>query len=138
MENPYESSSAPVARPPRRWKDTALTLISALIATFCVLQFIAMLLFFVAQVGSRYADALPPAQLAFGAAMSTALMTGGVMLLLRRRICVFFFAAFLVGYVMKNGTAEAFNPSSMAVGFAFLGYAVWRWKMGHLKGWPGA
>ncbi len=136
MENPYESSSAHVPQSPSRWKSAAHTVISALIATFCLLQFFAMLLFLIAQVGSRYADAPPPSQLAFGAFLSSSLLLGGIALLLRQRICAFFFAAFIVGYVMKNGTADAFSPSSVAVCFAFLAYACWRWKLGHLKGWP--
>jgi Na+-translocating ferredoxin:NAD+ oxidoreductase RnfD subunit len=137
VENPYESSSAHVHESPRRWKDTAHTVISALIATFCSLQFLAMLLILIAQAGSNYADAPPTSQLAYAAFVSSSLLLGGIALLLRRRICVFFFAAFLVTYVMKNGTAETFSPSSMAVCFAFLAYASWRWKLGHLNGWPG-
>lgn len=137
VENPYESSNAHVPKSPRRWKDTAHTVISALIATFCSLQFLAMLLFLITQAGSNYADAPPTSQLAYAAFVSSSLLLGGIALLLRRRICVFFFAAFIVSYVMRNGTTEAFSPSSMAVCFAFLAYASWRWKLGHLKGWPG-
>jgi amino acid permease len=137
VENPYESSSATVPSSPRRWKDKAHTVVSVLIAAFGVLQFVVMMLISAAHLGSRYADALPLSQLAFGAFLSSSLLLGGITLVLRRRICVFFFAAFLVAYVMKNGTTEAFSPSSVAFGFAFLAYASWRWKLGHLKGWPG-
>lgn len=137
MENPYEPSSVTVPSSPGRWKDRSHTVVSVLIAAFGALQFLAMLLFLIGNVGSRYADALPSALLAFAAFLASTFLIGGITLVLQRRICVFFFAAFLVSYVMKNGTTAGFSPTTVAFGFAVLAYAAWRWKLGHLRGWPG-
>lgn len=142
MNNPYEvpASGAQSGRPNRA--SPAHSAASILVALLCVLQFLGVCLDVAMRVmaGVPGPDGAPIRVLPMAVLMLMpfSLALGGVFLAFGRTVSGVFFAAFLAQYLLKGYATGQFKMLPIVFGLTFLAYAVWRWKAGHLKGWPAA
>jgi len=140
MNNPYEAPISDVAKEKGGKPHPAHRPISMFIAVMCGLQFATVCWSIVAYLaaGGTGPDGAPVRALPLIVAlmMPLSLFLGGIFLVLRRTLAGVFFAAYLVQYLMQVFANGGLKLVPFVLGSAFLAYAVWRWKAGHLKGWP--
>lgn len=136
MSNPYQvpATERPVRSSP--WPGRAHQAVAILIALFCAMQFLAVWLAVLDMVKTVGISNAPILQLAGKVVMPFSLALGGIFMAFGRKLSAVFFAAYLVQYLVAYGTSGRMDLVSVALVFAFLAYALWRWKAGELSGWP--
>lgn len=136
MSNPYQVSGTEQVVPASPWPGRAHLTIAIFIALFCAMQFLAVWLAVLAMVKNVGIANSPLVELGGKLVMPFSLALGGIFLAFGRKLSAVFFAAYLIQYLVTYGTSGRMDLVSVAVVFAFLAYALWRWKTGHLSGWP--
>lgn len=140
MTNPYEAPASGVEKEHGSRPSSAHRVVSALIAVLCGLQFAGVTWSVIAYMaaGGTGPDGAPIRflPLAVTLLMPLSLFLGGIFLVLGRTVSGVFFAAYLVQYLLNISAYGGAKALPIVTGLAFLAYAVWRWKAGHLTGWP--
>lgn len=140
MTNPYEAPTA-VPGSERRTAPSALHRVaSILIAAFCGVQFgvlcWSMVAFLAAGGVGPDGAPIPVLQILVAMLMPLSLFLGGIFLVLRRTVAGVFFIAYLAQYLLYAYADGGIKVVPIVMGLSLLAYVVWRWKAGHLKGWP--
>jgi hypothetical protein len=136
MSNPYQVPGTEQVVRASPWPGRAHLTIAVLIALFCAMQFLAVWLAVLEMVKNVGIANAPLVELGGKLVMPFSLALGGIFLAFGRKLSAVFFAAYLIQYLVAYGTSGRMDLVSVAVVFAFLAYALWRWKTGHLSGWP--
>lgn len=136
MSNPYEVPGAVPVIPSSPWPGRAHLTLAILIELFCAMQFLVVWMAVLEMVKNVGMANAPLLELGGKLVMPFSLALGGIFLAFGRRLSAVFFAAYLIQYLVAYGTSGRMDVVSVALVFAFLAYAMWRWKTGHLSGWP--
>lgn len=137
MENPYQAPGHNGTDQARTARGKLHDVVCVLIALFCILQFVGVWALVLRFVKDHGLDEMPILLLAQKTALPFTLALGGVFLVFGRRLAAIFFAVYLVQYAVAFGANGKFNVLTVALAMAFLAYALWLWKVGLLRGWPG-
>ncbi|MGH8038461.1 MAG: hypothetical protein ACREPD_12010 [Stenotrophomonas sp.] len=137
MSNPYQVPATEQTVRTSPWRARTHKAVAILIALFCALQFLAVWLLVLDTVKTVGFANAPILALAGKVVMPFSLALGGIFMAFGRKLSAVFFAAYRVQYLVAYGTSGRMDLISVALVFAFLAYALWRWKAGELSGWPG-
>lgn len=121
------------------------TVVTLLIGLLCVVQF--LYTWYLVIVMLRDFGVYDTGRLLTSLIMPLCLFLGGVFLVFGRRLSALFFIAYVLLYMYEMGKREDFGSlgsAAMAMGslgnlvmaMGFVGYALWLWKLGELRGWP--
>jgi hypothetical protein len=136
-DNPYRAPSYAGAMDVPETRGIGHVVLSILIGVLCAAQFLGVWIAVIKMIAEfGWADA--PLATLLGMALPFTLLLGGLFLAFGRRLAVLFFAAYLLQYGVEAMLRDTVvDVLSLVLISLFLGYSIWLWRRGKLRGWPG-